>query len=214
MDKRGQFYLIIVFILSLVIYGVTYQVNTITEPIIWEDFDDVSQNYISESVFIVNTALEYKQNVNQKIQDFTLKYLNQSKKRNPKLGLLYIYGNGSNITVKNYLDVSGLVQGENILGANQELVQDVTIRIGGKDFIYKVPVTSENFGDGWSGVTTNNQPFNLSLAGVIHPFNLDPGNPEFRVIIRSTGGPQELVYGDSGTEWDPQLSLNVQQTVN
>jgi len=214
MDKRGQFYLIIVFILSLVIYGVTYKVNSITEPIIWEDFNDVSQNYLSESVFVVNSALENKQDVNSRIENFTKKYLNHSKQRNPNLGLFYIYSNGTQISLKSYLDVSGEVDNTTILGANQELVQDVSIRIGGRDFIYKVPVTSENFGEGWSGVTTNNQPFNLSLAGVIHPFSLDPNSPEFRVIIRTASGSQNVSYGDPNLGWDPQLSSNVQQVVN
>ena len=216
MDKRGQFYLIIVFILSLTIYGVTYQVNKITEPFIWEDFDDVSQNYISESAFVINSALRNKEEVNPVITDFTKIFLNHSQRRNPNLGLLYIYSDGTDITLKNYLNVEGSVNGENtLLGTGQQLMQDVTIEIAGKEFIYKVPVTSQEFGNDWSSaVVPGGEPFNLSLAGVIHPFDLTSG-PEFKVIIRSVDSTeQEVNYGDSNVDWDPQLSFNVQQAVN
>lgn len=211
--------MIIVFILSLTIYGVTYQVNKITEPFIWEDFDDVSQNYISESAFVINSALKNKENVNDRIEVFTLDFLGHAKQRNPNLGLLYIYGDGTNVYLKNYLDVSGGVSSSDtyndVLGVDQELIQDVTIQIGGKDFIYKVPVTSEQFGEDWSDVTVGNQPFDLSLAGVIHPFDLANG-PEFKVIIRASNDIKVVdeTYGASGSEWDPLLSSNVQQAVN
>ena len=57
MNKRGQFYLIIVLILSLAIFGITYQVNSISEAVVWEDFNEVSQNYLSESTRVANNAV-------------------------------------------------------------------------------------------------------------------------------------------------------------
>ena len=130
--------------------------------------------------------------------------------------MLYIYSDGTDIAVKNYLDETGTVGNQTLFGANQEIVQDVTIRIGGKDFIYKVPVTSENFGEDWSSAGIGNTPFNLSIAGIIHPFDLTGGNPEFKVIIRSQSGGilGEEIYGTPGEAWDPLLSPNVQQLVS
>jgi len=213
MNKRGQFYLVIALVISLGIVGVTHKVNTIEEPVLWEDFDMVSQNYLRESSFVINYALENKDDVYVNLDNFTRAYLEYAKKRNPNLGLLYIYGNGSNITITNYLDSSGVINGETVLGANQELVQDIVVRIGGKEFIYNVPVTSEKFGEGWTGFNLNNNPFNLSIAGVIHPFNLTDG-PEFKVIIRTSSGEREVEFGQSGEGWEPLLSGNVQQLVS
>lgn len=212
MNKRGQFYLIIAMILSLAVYGVTYRVNSIEEPIVWEDFDDVSQNYLTESVFVINNAIENKKQVNESLDEFTRAYLDYAKQRNPDLTLLYIYSNGDDILVQSYLDSISDVDGHDILGANQELIQDVTIRVGGKEFIYKVPVTSQNFGEGWTGVGLNNEPFNLSIAGIVHPFTLSTDNPELRVIVRTESGEQEAVVPGS-EDWSPLLSGNVQQFV-
>ncbi len=216
MNKRGQFYLVIALILSLTIYGVTYRVNTIEEPKVWEDFNEVSENYITQTAVVINGALKNQENVSKNLQNFSASYLGYAQRRNPNLGLLYVYSDGSNVAVKNYLDETGTIGNETVFGANQELIQDVTIRIGGKDFIYKVPVTSENFGDDWSTTGLGNTPFNLSIAGIVHPFELSAGNPEFKVIIRSQGGDVigNETYGTPGEGWDPILSPNVQQMVS
>jgi hypothetical protein len=212
MNKRGQFYLIIVFILSLAIFGVTYQVNSISEAVIWEDFNSVSQNYLSESTKVANNAVKEHTLVADELELFSTSFLEYAQKRNPNLGLLFVYGDKDNISIKNYLDSAGAVNGEKIFGNNQEFVQDVTVRIGGKDFIYKVPITSQNFGEDWSGLTVDNSPFNLSIAGILHPFNLTSGNPEFKVILRTESGDLNETYGSG--EWDPSFSPNIQQFTN
>jgi hypothetical protein len=216
MNKRGQFYIVIALILSMTIYGVTYRVNTIEEPKVWEDFNKVSENYITQTAIVINGALKNKNNVSKNLNNFSASFLGYAQERNPNLGLLYIYSNGEDLTVRNYLDETGAVGNQTVFGTNQELVQDVTIRIGGKDFIYKIPVTSENFGEDWSSATMGNDPFNLSIAGIIHPFDLSGGNPEFKVIIRSESGGilGEETYGTPGEEWNPSLSPNIQQLVS
>jgi len=213
MNKRGQFYLVIALVLSLTIYGVTYRVNSIAEPKLWEDFNHVSTNYITESVIVANGALGRKGNVTEELRNFSYTFLEYAQKRNPELGLLYVYSDGDEISVRNYLDGAGQIGNQTVFGANQDLIQDVTVRIGGKEFIYKVPVTSENFGDDWTGMAMNNVPFNLSIAGIIHPFQLETDSPEFKVIIRSETGEYNTTYGEVGGEWDPLLSPNVQQLV-
>ncbi|MBT6995070.1 hypothetical protein HN865_02725 [Candidatus Woesearchaeota archaeon] len=212
MNKRGQFYLIIVLILSLAIFGITYQVNSISEAVVWEDFNEVSQNYLSESTRVANNAVKNKEDVTTKLETFSTSFLEYAQKRNPDLGLLFVYGDENEITVRNYLDSSGTISGETIFGSNQEFVQDVTVRVGGKDFVYKVPITSKNFGDDWSGLTISNNPFNLSIAGIFHPFDLTSGNPEFKVILRTETRLLNETYGSG--EWNPSLSPNVQQFTN
>ena len=212
MDKRGQFYLIIVFILSLAIFGVTYRVNSISEAIIWEDFNSVSQNYLSESTKVANNAVKGHSDVTDELASFSTSFLEYAQKRNPDLGLLFVYGDKDNITIKNYLDSGGAVDGETIFGNDQEFVQDVTVRIGGKDFIYKVPITSQNFGEDWSGLTVDNAPFNLSIAGILHPFNLSASTPEFKVILRTESTDLNATYGSG--DWDPSFSPNIQQFTN
>ena len=212
MNKRGQFYLILALILSLAVYGITYRVNKIDEPILFEDFNEVSQNYLTESVYVINNALKNEEDVEVKLDTFTKSYIDYAQKRNPDLTLLYVYGNGTNVSIQSYLDSTSAVQAHTILGAHQELVQGITIRVGGKEFIYEVPVTSENFGEGWTGVTLDNRPFNLSVGGIIHPFDLSSGSPEFKIIIRTASGDQEFSSGSG--EWEPLLAPgNTQQFV-
>ncbi len=213
MNKRGQFYLVIAIIISLAVYGVTTRVNSIEEPVLWEDFNDVSENYMTESIFVANNALKNKEDVSDSLDRFTRSFLDYAQQKNPKLTLLYVYGNGTNVTIKSYLDSAAAVQEHKIFGANQELVQDVTIRVGGKEFIYKVPITSENFGEGWNGFSMDNQPFELSIAGAVHPFDLSGDAPEFKVIVRTESGEENFSVGDPNQEHVFLSPGNVQQFV-
>ncbi|MCD4759716.1 hypothetical protein K8R33_02420 [archaeon] len=214
MNKKGQFYLILAVIISLAVYGVTYTVNSIEEPVLWEDFNDVSENYMTESVFVLNDALEDKVLVREKLDEFTKDFLEYARKRNPNLNLLYVYSDGTSISVKSYLDTRSVVGDEDIFGAGQELVQDVTINVGGTEFIYKVPVVTDNFGEGWSGVTFGDEPFDIAIAGILHPFNLsDDTIPEFKAIIRTEGLPGEYSVGVVGEEYVFLSPGNTQQFV-
>ena len=57
MYKRGQFYIIIVIILALSIFLVSGEQNTIKEVTLFQDFDDISENYVEEAPKVVNYAV-------------------------------------------------------------------------------------------------------------------------------------------------------------
>ena len=105
MNKRGQFYLIIVLVLAFLIYGVTGKTNSIEKPILFQDFSDLSENYVTESKNIVNDALYSNSlNVATDLDSFTQEFLVYAKQKNPSVGIVYVYKEGIDVRVANYLD--------------------------------------------------------------------------------------------------------------
>ena len=104
-NKRGQFYIIISVILAIAVFSVTSNPNKIQEAILFESFESLSNNYIHESGYVINSALKNQENVEEELDEFTIKYLEYSQQRNPNLNLLYVYSNPVNgeIILVNYL---------------------------------------------------------------------------------------------------------------
>jgi hypothetical protein len=184
MNKKGQFYIIISLVLSLVLFGLIYKTNYIEEAVLSESFNGVSQNYISEGTKLVNDALEERDdNIKSQIEGFTTIYLEYAKQRDPNLGLLYVYSEEGMVNVVNSLPNSIEFDSENLIGGEQEIIQGITLEIGGKKFVHQVPIKGANFGDDWTNTEfISSGPFSLGVGGIIHKFNSDE---VFKVIIRT-----------------------------
>jgi hypothetical protein len=204
-NKRGQFYLIISIILAVAVFGVTAKSNTIQPAVLFEDFEDLSDNYIQESEHVINYALERDdQDVEVYLDDFTKDYIKYARQRNPDLKILYVYSDGSEATLVNYLDepvTTDAIGTEVITGSGEPLAQDVQINIGGKAFSYKVPVRAENFGYGWYSGSVPTDPFQLTVAGFVHNFDISSTGPELKVIVNLPEGQAEISEGTEGYEF-------------
>jgi len=185
MNKRGQFYIITALILSFALFGVTYASNTIEEPVLFSNFNEVSQNYVTESTKLINGLLEEQESdIPGRLQTFTSDFLNYAKLRDPSFGMVYVYSQDDTAIIKNEIDELIGESNESILGSEQDLVQDVSLEVGGMNFVHQVPITASNFGEEWN-TGFGEGPFRLSIGGIIYPINPDNS---FSVIIRSIEG--------------------------
>ena len=204
MDKRGQFYIIIVLIAAIAMYGVSSDVNTIEEPKLFEDFSDLSNNYIKESSRIVNYALFNNQNATDLLPSFTVNFLSYAKQKNPTVSLIYFYSNGSAVEVRNYLnETTNITLEENttegLFGASQPSVSEMSIEVGGIDFIHNFPTDIQNFGEGFYSASIPPQLIDFSVSGIIHSFDLSTG-PSINIFLRSSEGKVEQVFQGDGSE--------------
>ncbi|MFH1839731.1 MAG: hypothetical protein ABH849_01115 [Nanoarchaeota archaeon] len=208
MNKRGQFYLIIVLVLAFLIYGVTGKTNSIEKPILFQDFSDLSENYVTESKNIVNDALYSNSlNVATDLDSFTQEFLVYAKQKNPSVGIVYVYKEGIDVRVANYLGVPiGTTYDENLPAANQEVVERVVFDIGGKEFVHQVPLKLQDFGTEWYTGTGSPTPLQISIGGILHNFGEFSGiGPEFTVIVRSETTEDTFNVGnvDQGITYSP-----------
>ena len=102
--------------------------------------------------------------------------------------MIYFYSEDETVYLQNtYNDQTLEVDGESILGGEENIIQDVTLEVAGIDFVHQVPVTASNFGKDWVTQTTEwGNDIKLMLGGIIYPIHLNQN--DFRVILRSTTG--------------------------
>ncbi len=210
MNKRGQFYIITVLVLAMATYAITMESNTLRKSILFEDFDDLSQNYITESTKIINYAIEDEdvENIEDKLDNFTKSFLEYAKQRDPHVELVYVFSNGTNVTVSNYLDETTINYGNSIIFPTSQVInQTITLEVGGKDFAHQTPTSVGDLGKTWytqSGAA--GEQMNLSISGFLHNFNLS-GGPDFKVIIRTASGEEVINLGTGDETWTPRSKL-------
>lgn len=219
MNKRGQFYLITVVILSLAILAILVRVNTIKEPILFEDFSQLSKNYITESRYTINYAIyNDQQDIQQIVDRYTQDFLTEAQKRNPKMGLVYVYSEGDTVTVTNYLDESiQTFQGTQQLGAGEDLIQAIEVEIGGTKFIHQVPVSVEDFGAGWYTLRGDPDIIDLNIGGIAHTFDVLGEVPEFKIIVRTSENQYDFFVAEGtqggGIVFSPHPEENLYKSI-
>src|SRR3989344_7788193 len=110
MDKRGQFYIIIAIIISLAFFSIITPQNRVEETILFQDFNDVSLNYVQEAPKVANYGIFNDLDVKDVLSDFTRNFLTFAKQRNPTIELIYVYNNGTNVNMKSYLNETSVVE--------------------------------------------------------------------------------------------------------
>lgn len=210
MNKRGQFYIIMAVIISLIIYSLYLPQNKIQEVVLFEDFRDISLNYLSESPKVVNHYV-YKnledEALRDEITDFTEDFLEQIQQRNPNVNLVFFLSNGTHIYIKSFYDETILFEQTGkyeppIYGANQESLNSIKLKVSGKDFEQQVPVKMKNFGREFTSQTAplTDDEFVIEIGSIFHNFKLDRNNVgnEFQFIIEVDDGHVNNIY-TSGT---------------
>jgi hypothetical protein len=187
MNKKGQFYIIIAVLLSFALFSVTYATNTIEEPVLYSNFNEVSENYIYESSNLINYLLKNKdQDIKTEISVFTQNFLSYAKVRDPSFEMIYFYSENNVISIDNTFNGESIsFQSDDLLGGSEDIIQDVSLEVGGVDFVYQVPIKASNFGKDWTTTTTAwGGDIKLNLGGIIYPIHLNPS--DFNVILRSS----------------------------
>jgi hypothetical protein len=205
MDKRGQFYIILAIILSLAFMSVVIPQNKFQESVILEDFDDVSANYIREAPQVANFGIYNDLNVATQLNVYSRDFLYFARIRNPTLELIYIYNNGTNITVTSFANETSTINTTegasiDILGSEQNTTNKISLNVAGKEFVQQVPLQIKNFGDEfYTGNLPPSKGVVLNIGGLIHNFNTDSSGPGLDVFIRSTSGSIINVQNYGGT---------------
>jgi len=208
MEKKGQFYIILVIILSIAVFGIVSETNKAEQPIFTQDFSELSQNYLQESPKVVNYALYTGEEATTIFPQFTETFLQQARKTNPQIGLIYIYSNGTEVKVRSYLNEASIIYQTNLssynetlgylFGEGQVILEKVVLNVGGKEFVHEVPVTVNNFGEEFFETRPFPEPqaLRLDIGGIFHTFNLQQPEsiPELQILLRSQEGDTVEVY--------------------
>ena len=127
MNKKAQFYIITAVILLVLSYSFFSPKLTYKKD---RSFQDLYENYIKESSFAANTG---------NLAEFTHKFVDYSKTKNPNFGIAYLYVKSNNITALNLIKKPIFIN-EFRLSFNETVVIDkknsVTITLGSNQYIF------------------------------------------------------------------------------
>lgn len=201
MDKRGQFFIFVAIILALLVFTLVSKSNTIREQVSLENFEELSQNYLTESPKVINYAIYSVQSPEDKLSQFSEKFIhNYARNNDPNIGILYAYNNPDPKNQK--LVIQNLLKGEKVVidtpGAGEQPVflfntdegieGDLCIEETGTCIPGKTNLC-ENIvdycllsGSSLSGTVT------LKVGDVSYDFNFPAKTPSFIVVVRSTEG--------------------------
>lgn len=104
MDKRGQIYLLIALVMSVVIFGLVTVTNQANQESMNSDFEKLSQNYASESAKLVNSMMAVDPStIGDDFKKFSFLFTSYSKTQSPDFGLIYAFQYGGKLYLGNYL---------------------------------------------------------------------------------------------------------------
>jgi len=157
MKKRGQIFLVAAVILAFAIFSISLIFNDYEEKILLEDFPDLTKNYQIEAKKIVNEALLSDEPIEDKLDEFTLDYVNYARTIDPNIGFVYVYKKVDEAKIKNYgnapVDVLGTgptsqtISNDTVFNRGANALTDISLEVGNISFKKTIPVRLTNFGD-------------------------------------------------------------------
>jgi len=197
MAKRGQFYILAAVILCIVIFGISVTVNKIDQEVEATDFVELAQNYVLETPELINYAIYGDQAPSALLSKFTEDFVGYARKKNPRLGLVYVYKEEGTTKIKNYLssEIEYDSDGElgSIIGSQEVTLNEVILDIDGEEFSYTIPTKLKHFGYlDEADLTTATKWVKLNIEGVPYLFDLGKEEQtEFEFIIKGKSRSEE-----------------------
>ena len=177
-NKKGQLFLLIAIVIILITFPIIAEYNTIRVGVALEDFNELSQGYTTESPKVINAALFSGKDPVLSLNEFTNRYLDYARQKEPTFGILYAYRDeAGKIHIVNTLNnavltlefTSGLGQQVQLslpcdTGPNCEAPGSITVNIGGVPYTTTVTTPESSYGGQFSNVKTLDDIKNLVVT--------------------------------------------------
>lgn len=196
MNKRGQIYILAAFIVCMLAFLLVSTPNIIREKVLLQNFEDLSNNYLTESPKIVNEALDEKHNIQGELGGFTKKFIeNYAENQDPKIGLIYIYSDKNGVIIQNYLNnekarfiSSSNLAGEILLSYDTPVTGDIVF-VGTGTGTPTITQLCASGNENYCALPKNQLPpgiYTLEIGDIKYKFEITQESPELIVIVKST----------------------------
>ena len=200
-NKRGQFYIIFIVLIVVIISGLITTSNyarRVKDPV---KFYDLSEDFEAETTKIIDYGIfsgESQVNINELINNFSAEYLEYVQKKDPNLELIYIFGNENDITIDNYYYEGDEIKVKSQTGLEQEIepgseitTSKITIHYGEKEFTRDIGERVRYYAEVSQNIKEPGKWIQVEIAGIVHDFQLGP-NLAFYYVISTTGEEKEI----------------------
>jgi len=183
MVKRAQFFLLAAVIISAIIVGLAITMNSATIREQPKNFYDYSFNVKKEAGAVIDYEIFSNFADNANLSNFVELLASDMRQRDPTLSFLFLYGDSTSVTLKNFASLPATVKGGVIAMGPEESVIipgasykiESTIRLGSTAI--KVPETSKDYGISYTeqynlnpsdnpyiAININNYDFNFNIS--------------------------------------------------
>ncbi|RME54331.1 hypothetical protein D6777_04195 [Candidatus Woesearchaeota archaeon] len=204
MNKRGQIYILVALVLSIVVFGLVSVNNKAQQKSLQSNFEKLSANYAQESARFVNSLIGTEEDLTKRFTEFTRLFTAYSKTQSPDFGLIYVFNYNGKLYVGNYLDEnikigSGCVDAEakcEMLGCYSKI--NANVGFDGLDVEFQVP--NEELEDCNQELTDANFPagvpleVQITIGDVPYTFKLKKDQPEIVMVSWENLDEQRKVY--------------------
>jgi len=196
MDKRGQFFIFVAIIVALLVFTLITKSNIIREEVTLQNFEQLSQNYLTESPKVINYAIYSVQSPETSLSTFTEEFVNNYAKNNdPNIGLVYLYNDPGN----NKVVIKNLLSNEKVtfnISNNFNVLFDTSQTVTGDLCVTETGICTQGSGN-LCDVEQNycvlsggslSGPIALKIGDISYDFTLPENNKGFIVIVKSKEG--------------------------
>lgn len=174
MNKRGQFFILTAVIFSTLLFSISLTVNQAVVKDNNNNFYEYS-SYLNREVKYVQDLQAFEGEIDEdQIQDFIGLVSNNLQDKNPNINFMFIYGNSSKLSIKNYGAEEILLGNEVLKGSRNNNPSQIRINIG----TLKVP----SKGDEGIMIYNDLEP-NTHLEIVFNDQSYDFTIPEYNIVI-------------------------------
>jgi len=103
MNKRGQLYILVALVMSIIIYGMVTISNRVEQESVNSYFESLSNNYAVESAKLINSLSDKQDEIPGAFKNFSLLFTSYSKTQNQKFELIYAFDFNDTLYIGNYL---------------------------------------------------------------------------------------------------------------
>lgn len=203
MQKRGQIYLLVAVVIAIVVFGLMTIVNKVSQEDIKSQFEQLSDNYASESSKLINSLIaDPNVDISSAFVNFTLMFTSYAKTINPKFGLIYAFYYNDKLYIGNYLDTRISVGCD---GCRKVVVDGcfetipATVDFGGLDLsvdVYNTVIHGQCDTIFVKGTDFQNDPDSvyITIKDVPYSFKIKKGHPEIIIVGWEKRNEQRKVF--------------------
>ena len=191
-QRKAQFYIISALIIIAIIAALSVKANAAFSAPSPVKFYDLSDNFEQEGYKIIDTYIFQgsKQQIADQIENFTKNFLEYAREKDPNVGLVYIYGNETDVFVSNHAlttitQNTSSGEGRIIESPDITSLSNITISVPGNNITRDVSQKASVFNVLGTAFTKKTQTkwVVLNIAGVLYPFNTAGDNKDFYVVV-------------------------------
>jgi hypothetical protein len=129
--KRGQFFILAAVILSTLVVSLVSVGNYVSVSSEPEKFYDLSEQIKEESARVIDYGVFTGEDVEAKLDNFSKIVAENIKYQDPDLNFVFVYGNSSKLTIKNYGVDDASFDNTITNGAYEDVRSKIVLDIGG-----------------------------------------------------------------------------------